>query len=291
MNSRRLPEPSLVLPERDLALLDLLLQHRFLTRRQIQTLYFNEHVDQRTGARVTTRTPRAAQRRLHGLREHGLIVRRYLAAPDGRREPDPYYCLTDRGAYLACARANLPLAERRKRATDAFANPLFVRHALAAAELHCHLVLAARTNPGHECEPNWWRGEHATSDPFVERGHKLLIRPDGYTRYRADTDIHHLLAEIDLGTMSLPRLHAKLELYRAYARSGVWRDRYPVFPKLLLLTTSERRITSLYQQLEPPSEYVLLASTHDQLHSHGPLAPIWVLPGHSTARGLLEAAR
>lgn len=291
MSSRGLPEPSLLLPERDLALLDLLLQHRFLTRRQIQALYFTEHVDPRTGAPVTTRTPRAPQRRLQQLREHGLIVRRYLTAADGRREPDPYYCLTASGAYLACARADLPLGERRKRATDAFANPLFVRHALAGVELHGDLVLAARTNPNHECAPNWWQGEHAASCQFVECGRKLLVRPDGYTRYRADADIHHLLAEIDLGTMSLPRLHAKLELYRAYARSSVWRSRYPVFPKLLLLTTNERRIASLYRQLDPPSEYVLLTSTHDRLHCRGPLAPIWAQPGQHTPRGLLEPTR
>jgi hypothetical protein len=279
------------LTERDLALLDLFLQHRFLTRRHIQGLYFNEHRDPRTGAPTTTRTPRAAQRRLQQLRQSGLLVRRYLAQPDGRRNPEPYYCLTPDGARLACARAELPHAERRKRSADALANPLFVRHALAAADLHCALVTAARSHPMHKCQPQWWRGEHVTAHQFADHGTKALLRPDGYTRYRAERDVHHLLAEVDLGTMPLPRLQAKLELYRGYARSGAWQSRYPVFPKLLLLTTEQRRITRLHHELHAPFDYVLLSSTHDHLRAHGPLAPIWQQPGRDDPRPLLDPAQ
>jgi Replication-relaxation len=281
-------EQAAALPERDLALLDLLLQHRFLTRRHIQTLYFSAHHDPHSGDLRATRTPRTAQRRLQLLRRRGLLVRRYLAAPDGRRDPEPYYCLTADGARLACARAELTAAEWRKHASDALANPLFVRHALAAAELHCALTCAAREHHDHECRPHWWRGEDATAAGFNDRGLKVLLRPDGYTRYRAGRDIHHLLAEIDLGTMPLPRLRSKLELYRAYARSRAWQERYPVFPKLLLLTTSERRINQLLEQLGSLRELVLLAGTHERLHLHGPLAPIWQQPGRPGLRPLLE---
>ena len=182
-------------------------------------------------------------------------------------------------------------AERRKRAADALANPLFVRHALAAADLHCALVTAARSQPAHECRPEWWRGEHASAHYFADRGTKLLLRPDGYARYRAGGDIHHLLAEIDLGTMPLPRLLAKLELYRGYARSRAWRSRYPVFPKLLLLTTDQRRISRLHQQLHAPFDYVVLSSTYDDLHAYGLLASIWQQPGRSEPRPLLQAAQ
>jgi hypothetical protein len=290
MTSRDLLTRAALLQERDLALLELLLEHRFLTRQQIQMLLFAEHRDPNSGAPVATRTPRAAQRRLQLLRQHELIVRRYLARPDGRREPEPYFCLSPDGARLACTRAELTASERRKRSSDALANPLFVRHALAAAELHCALAAAARTQPEHECRPEWWRGEQATAAAFNDRGAKALLRPDGYTRYRAGADLHHLLVEIDLGTMPLPRLQTKLELYRAYARSGAWQRRYPVFPKLLLLTTSERRISSLYAQLRTPLDYVLLSSTGDQTHTRGPLAPIWRQPGRSQPRPLLEAA-
>lgn len=290
MTTHSPPVGAAALTERDLALLDLFLQHRFLTRLHIQRLYFSHHRDPRSGTPVTTRTPRAAQRRLQQLRRSGLLARRYLALPDGRRDPEPYYCLTADGARIAGARAELPLAERRKHSSDAFANPLFVRHALAAADLHCALVTAARSQPSHNCEPHWWRGEHATAQQFADRGAKALLRPDGYTRYQTGRDIHHLLAEIDLGTMPLPRLRAKLELYRAYARSGSWQSRYPVFPKLLLLTTSHQRISRLHQQHQTPFDYVLLTSTHHALHEYGPLAAIWQQPGHDRPRPLLDAA-
>jgi hypothetical protein len=291
VNSRQLITTTARLRERDLALLDALYEHRFLTRRQIQTLYFAEHPDPRTGRPVSTRTPRAAQRRLQRLRHAGLILRRSLTDRAGRRDHDPYYCLALDGAALVAHRNNLPVAETRKRAADALANPLFVRHALAGGELHCALTQAARNHPGHHCPPDWWFGEQSASQQFTDRGRPLLLRPDGYSRYQAGQDIHHLLVEIDLGTMSLPRLHEKLDRYRAYSRSGAWQTRYPVFPKLLLLTTNSQRITTLHSQLAPLPELVLLSATHADLTRHGPLAAIWRQPGHPRPRTLLEPPR
>jgi len=289
MNTSKLLTAAARLPERDLALLDLLYQHRYLTRRQIQLLYFSEHRDPRDGRVVATRTPRMAQRRLQRLREASLLVRRHLMEADGRRDLEPYYCLSPDGARLVAHRNNLPARETRKRTADALANPLFVRHALAAGNLHCALARAARTHPWHQCRPEWWRGEQAVSQQFADRGATVLLCPDGYTRYQAGHDIHHLLAEIDLGTMPIRRLVAKLERYRAYVRSRAWQSRYPVFPKLLLLTTSSRRIAAAHAELEPLPELVLLSSTHADLHQHSPLAAIWRQPGHSEPRPLLEA--
>ena len=291
MNSRQLITMTAQLRERDLALLDALYEHRFLTRRQIQSLYFAEHADPQDGYPVATRTPRAAQRRLQRLRQAGLILRRTLTDPEGRRDHDPYYCLTLDGASLVAHRNHLPLAETRKRAADALANPLFVRHALAGGDLHCALTRAARSHPGHACPPEWWRGEQAASHQFKDRGRPILLRPDGYTRYQAGPDIHHLLVEIDLGTMSLPRLQRKLDCYRAYSRCGAWQTRYPVFPKLILLTTSTQRIAALHSQLAPLPELVLLSATHTDLRQYGPLAAIWRQPGQPRPRPLLEAPR
>jgi hypothetical protein len=280
MNTRQLIQVASRLRERDLALLDVLYQHRFLTRHQLQILYFSD-----------PGSPRPAQRRLQRLRQDGLVARRALALPDGRREPEPYYCLTPDGAQLVAERNQLPLTETRKRAADAITNPLFVRHALAGGGLHCALVRAARPQPEHRCLPDWWRGELAAEAKFAENGKPSLLRPDGYSRYQDGDDIHHLLVEIDLGTMSLPRLLAKLDHYRAYSRSAAWQARYPVFPKLLLLTTSRQRINSLGSALAPLNELVLLAATHTDLHQHGPLATIWQQPGRPQPRPLLQTAQ
>jgi hypothetical protein len=278
MTTRQLIMRASRLRERDLALLDGLYQHRFLTRQQLQILFFTD-----------PGSPRPAQRRLHRLRDDGLIARRALALPDGRREPEPYYCLTPDGAQLVAHRNQLPLTEARRRAADAISNPLFVRHALAGGDLHCALIRAARTEPAHRCLPEWWRGELAVEARFAENGKPTLLRPDGYTRYQAGDDIHHLLLEVDLGTMSLPRLLAKLDRYRAFSRSRSWRDRYPVFPKLLLLTTSRERVDSLCAALAPLNELVLLAATHADLRRHGALAAIWQQPDRPEPRTLLHA--
>jgi hypothetical protein len=287
VNSRELLAAAARLRDRDLALLDALYQHRFLTRPQIQTLFFADHPDPRSGQPVATLTPRAPQRRLQRLHQAGLIVRRTLTRPDGRRDPDPYYCLTPDGAAFVAHRNALPVTDSRRRAADALANPLFVRHALAAADLHCELAREARSQPGHACPPQWWQGEQAASQQFQHHGRELLLRPDGYTRYQAGRDIHHLLIEIDLATMTLRRLEAKLDRYRTYSHSQAWEQRYPVFPKLLLLTTSPQRIDALHERLGPVPELVLLSATHTDIHEHGPLAPIWKQPGYPWARSLL----
>jgi hypothetical protein len=291
VNNRQLIAAAAALRERDLALLDGLYEHRFLTRRHLQALYFTDYPERQSGLPVATSSPRPAQRRLRRLYQARLVLRRSLALPDGRRDPEPYYCLSPDGAQLVALRHNLAAREARQRAADLLANPLFVRHALAGADLHCSLTRAARNQPGHACPPQWWRGEQSASQQFTDRGQPVLLRPDGYTRYQAGENIHHLLVEIDLGTMSLPRLRDKLDRYRAYSRSVAWQSRYPVFPKLLLLTTSTQRIVSLQHQLEPLPELVLLGATHADLRQHGPLAAIWQQPGRSQPRPLLEAPR
>jgi hypothetical protein len=218
-------------------------------------------------------------------------LRRRLALSDGSRDPEPYYALTPDGAQVVAYRNQLPTRQLRKRAGDALSNPLYVRHALAAADLHCALVQAARTHPGHCCPVEWWQGEQAAEASFTDHGRQLLLRPDGYSRYQAGADIHHLLVEIDLATMNIPRLQAKLDRYHAYHHTDQWRDRYPVFPKLLLLTSSHDRIDDLYQRLDPEPEFLLLASTHNDVHQQGPLAAIWQQPGQPQQRPLLGSNR
>ncbi|MGH3010105.1 MAG: replication-relaxation family protein [Gaiellaceae bacterium] len=284
-----LVEQALPLPERDLALLEALYEHRFLTGRQIRTLLFHQHPDPRTRTPVPTRTGRVAHRRLALLRQHDLLHRRVLRKPDGSREPEPYYCLSRTGAQLVAWRRGVPASEVRARAADALAGPLFVRHSLACAELACALVSAARANDGHACEPGWWQGERSSRASFRFRGRKLTVCPDGYTRYQVGRQQHHLLVEVDRATGTLARLAAKIDRYQDYARSGAWQERYPVFPKLLLTTTSERRLETLLARVEPPSEFVLLCANSAELAKHGPLAPIWKQPGAPAPRPLLEA--
>ena len=284
-----LVEQALPLPERDLALLEALYEHRFLTSRQIRALLFHQHPDPRTRALVPTRTGRVTHRRLALLRQHDLLHRRVLRKPDGSREPEPYYCLSRTGAQLVAWRRGFPASEVRARAADALAGPLFVRHSLSCAELACALVSAARSNDGHACEPGWWQGERTSRASFRFRGRKLAVCPDGYTRYQAATQLHHLFVEVDRATGTLARLAAKIDRYQDYARSGAWEERYPVFPKLLLTTTSERRLQALLARVEPPAEFVLLCADAAELAARGPLAPIWRQPGAPAPRSLLEA--
>lgn len=61
---------------------------------------------------------------------------------------------------------------------------------------------------------------------------------------------YHAMVEIDRGTMSLPRLGRKLSLYLGWAASGVWRERHPFVPALLVVTTPPRRVEQIVARAE-----------------------------------------
>jgi hypothetical protein len=58
------------------------------------------------------------------------------------------------------------------------------------------------------------------------------------------------MVEIDRGTMSIPRLSRKLSLYLGWVASGVWEERHPYVPALLVLTTTPRRVEQVVAKAE-----------------------------------------
>lgn len=92
----------------------------------------------------------------------------------------------------------------------------------------------------------WVRDEDAwESWPAVAGTQR--ITPDGYALVHVD---HHdqavpLLVEVDRATMPLGRLREKALRYLRYTAAGVWQDRHPMCPVLLMLTTSDNRAVNV----------------------------------------------
>jgi len=237
LDSRGLQRLRFDLSQRDLAVLDSVAEHRFLTAAQIACLHFSEHATKQSAARVTRRV----LARLTAARALARIARRiggvragsasfvYTLGPVGRRLLDRSY------------RASEPSA-------------LFLDHTLAVADAHVQLVEAARAGSFEllevQIEPKAWRRFTGSG------GAREILRPDLYA-VTATGDYEHLwFVEVDRGTESPAALSRKLQAYETYRRSGREQQAHGVFPLVVWAASDAARVIRI--------EKVIASSKHLQ---------------------------
>lgn len=251
----------------DQRILALLHEHRVLTTPQVIAL--------------TARPERSVDYRLSRLRERSLVERTRPYADSGSA---PYYWwLTRRGAQLTEGTSPAP--------GKAAPNPLFLRHAAAIAGLYVALVDVGPHVGFTEC--TWRRDEtswEVWSPPLSGPKH---LRPDAHFEVTLEVDGEPgragTFVEIDFATMDQRRLGAKVARHRDYAADRAWWDRHPGCPALLLLTTSEARVSRFLDNAERtrprPTLYadeqvlawepVVAACACVSAHEEALSAPVW----------------
>lgn len=199
------------LSERDLAVIQSVQEHRFLTARQIEQLHFADHATELAGARVCRRV-------LARLNKQRLLVRLSRRLGGVRAGSSSFvYALGPVGSRL------LDLGRR-------FTEPsaLFLDHTLAIAEAHLGLVRATRTRDlelvSVEIEPVCWRRYIGRS------GAMEIVRPDLYVVSGCGDFEDVWFLEIDRGTESPAALVRKCRAYEAYWRSGREQEAHGTFP-------------------------------------------------------------
>jgi hypothetical protein len=212
----------------DHQLLVLLNAHRVLTTPQLIAL--------------TGRPERTVDYRLSRLRSAGLVDRTRPYAASG--SAPFFWWLTRNGARLVEGTSPAP--------GKATPNPLFLRHMAAIAGLYVALVDVG-SSIGMRCE-SWLRDELAWEEWSPTLGRAKHLRPDAYVEVALEVDGEvgqaGAFVEIDFATMDQPRLGAKVARHRDYATDRAWWDRHPGCPALLLLTTSEPRVTRFLAKVE-----------------------------------------
>ncbi|MDA8379478.1 MAG: replication-relaxation family protein [Actinomycetota bacterium] len=212
----------------DHQLLVLLNTHRVLTTPQLIAL--------------TGRPERTVDYRLSRLRSAGLVERTRPYAVSG--SAPFFWWLTRSGARLVEGTSPAP--------GKATPNPLFLRHTAAIAGLY---VALGDVGPiiGMRCE-SWLRDELAWEEWSPNLGRAKHLRPDAYVEVSLEVDGEvgraGVFVEVDFATMDQPRLRAKVARHRDYAADRPWWDRHPGCPPLLLLTTSEARVTRFLANVE-----------------------------------------
>ena len=225
----------------DHQLLALLQTHRVLTTPQLITL--------------VGRPERTVDYRLSRLRGAGLVNRTRPYAAVG--SAPFFWWLTRSGARLIQGTSPAP--------GKAAPNPLFLRHTAAIAGLYVAL-LDVGPGIGLDCR-SWLRDEMAWEEWSPAMGRPKHLRPDAYLEVALEVDGETgraaafvevdgetgraaAFVEVDFATMDQPRLRAKVARHREYASDRAWWDRHLGCPPLLLLTTSEARVTRFLANVE-----------------------------------------
>lgn len=216
------------LSARDVAILQSVDSHRFLTTQQIETLHFQGHATQLSASRIARRTLRRLgdarvldhlNRRIGGARAGstsyvwrvGVVGHRLLAQHDGRP--------VRRDSHEPGLR--------------------FLEHCLGIADIHLSLLDAERR--GHlaieaiEFEPDNWRSYLGVG------GESCVLKPDLFAITASGAYEDCWFIELDRGTESIPTVLAQCRRYEAYRRTGQDQSKLGVFPLVVWVTTSEAR--------------------------------------------------
>lgn len=246
---RDVPELASWLSERDMAVLQSVSDHQFLTVRQVEALHFGDHAPT-SGARIARRTM-ARLREYHAL---GTLERRIGGLRAGSAGLIHY--LDSVGDQLLHGRSGRA-AHRRKVEPSS----RFVAHRLAVADVHVALTQAERLGTFEvvacAVEPQAWRRYTGHS------GARLILKAD----LSADTAVppggdlvHGWFVEVDLGHEGIQTLLKKCRDYEAYRRSGVEQDRTGGFPVVVWSMThtdpdkAERRRTALRAAIDADND-------------------------------------
>lgn len=213
--------------ERDLAVVQLVAEHRFLAARQIEGLLFFDHSSPLAAARICRRV-------LSRLTHQRLLTRLDRRVGGVRAGSASYvYALGSEGGRL--------LAGTRYRVTEP--SSLFLDHTLAIAEARVVLEGAARARRFElvevEIEPSSWR---RFSGPG---GASAFVKPDLYVVTARGEFEDCWFVEIDRGTESPAALSRKCRGYDLYWRSGLEQARHGTYPLVLWVAPDARRATRI----------------------------------------------
>lgn len=236
--SHNLPHLKTLLSERDFRILEFVFEHRIVTTRQLQRMFFAGHATVDAGTRACNRV-------LARLREKRFLHR--LERPvGGVKGGSGAFAWMLGAAGDRAIRDRLSIELPRQRLFEP--TPLYLAHTLAITEVRVRIEEAARDGRfGIELvqtEPYCWR------DYLGAGGTSLTLRPDLSLKTTAGDFEDNWFFEIDRGTESLPTLIRKSLAYERYRASGREQAQTGVFPAVLWLIDSPRRRELLVEAIE-----------------------------------------
>lgn len=219
------------LSNRDVTVVALVAQHRYLTTAQVERFVFTDHVSADSAARTTRRV-------LARLERAGLLRRLYRRI-GGVRAGSAATVWQVTPAAVRLLQSDTSASSYRTHEPS----PRFLDHCLAVADTHLAL--------------------HAVTDMTVVESLAVEVEPDSWRRYQGDggevrwlqPDLAATIStadyedrwfvEVDCGTESLPTLLRKCHQYERYRASGAEQHRHGAFPLVLWVFAGQRQVAAL----------------------------------------------
>lgn len=238
-NRRAKAAPSFRLTERDVSILKLVLEFRFLYADQLSWLFPGS-------------SKQGLATRLRLLYHSGFLARRVVRV---ERENVLVYGLTEKGAELLAeqqgvTREEIPWNRKRNKV-----NPGFINHLLAinSAVICYRQALVKAKAEGRIKDFKVWPSESSRNRMTVTlrsedgRRSEASVVPDAMLAVIFKGGEYALFAiELDRATMTRQRWAEKIAVYREFQRSEALKERYKASWMIVLtLTTSPARIASL----------------------------------------------
>jgi hypothetical protein len=119
----------------------------------------------------------------------------------------------------------------------------YVRHRLAVSELYVQLSVADRAGAldllAFDSEPDCWRR-------YLDGlGGSVVLKPDAFVQVGIGAYEERCFVEVDLGTESRSVIASKVRAYLDYFHAGIEQAASSVFPRVVLLTSTEARRAAL----------------------------------------------
>jgi hypothetical protein len=252
------------LDERDLAILQILLEHKVLTTHQIKSLCF--------------RSLRRCQHRMRELKDLRFVSSFIMGRGFGEGRPPACWFVTRLGLAEIAEAKGVRVSDLPWVPDHSYRGSQMLAHRLGVNAFFCALAEASRAHEDH-CLATW-RPEHWVRTKAAE------VKPDGFGRYLHPGGACEFYLEYDRGTEAFGALARKLE---GYLRLGAgWTKEQDLlgFPNLLIIVPEGVRegevgsalrhaIGSLHLGGSLATSFPLCVASEDGLTHLGVLGPVW----------------
>jgi Replication-relaxation len=225
VSRRRLEVIRRELTERDLAILDFVVDWRVATGSQLRRRFFDVELQPETAAR-------SARRTLGRLVDDRVLERLGRRVGGLRAGSESYvYCVGRSGVRLLAQHSPV----RRLTAPG----DRYVAHTLDVTELAVQMMVRDR---GRELDLIEVQPEPACWRRFIGPGAvPVVLKPDLFARIGAGTLEDRWLIEVDRATEAAATIAEKAKTYLAHVRSGAEQRDHGVYPRVLWTVPDDRR--------------------------------------------------
>lgn len=283
-NRRADTPPPMQLTDRDLRVLKLVADFRYMTREQVEKLEFSPS------------TTSYCKRRLSLLYHNGYLQRRFLPLRQAFGAARAYYTLDGRGADIVSQVLELPRSQLDWRPRDGRREALYMEHTLRINDFRTLVMLAARELDA----PIEWTDErelkrraptHRVLDP-LRPGERITIVPDGYFAVGRQWAF---ALELDRGTVDEVPFKRKIRGYGEWKARGGYAAAFGTQSLRVLFVVADatrdpRRLERVKRWTEQANGRSLFwFAGLDELTTGTVLQdPVWISAGSSHKGGLIR---